>query len=106
MQPQICFPTTGCWAQLALKIKTLFWHGFNKENYIHLINRLVSSVNGLVRFQAIALSEPCMTNIALVWLFPCVDSDVALQLEGVGAGIGAMGTLVRSLAAMASHVSL
>ena len=80
--------------------------GFNKENYIHLINRLVSSVNGLVRFQAIALSEPCMTNIALVWLFPCVDSDVALQLEGVGAGIGAVGTLVRSLAAMASHVSL
>lgn len=47
-----------------------------------------------------------MTNIALVWLFPCVDSDVALQLEGVGAGIGAVGTLVRSLAAMASHVSL
>ena len=47
-----------------------------------------------------------MTNIALVWLFPCVDSEVALQLEGVRAGIGAVGTLVRSLAAMASHVSL
>lgn len=38
-----------------------------------------------------------MANIAFVRFFPGVDSHVSLQLEGVGAGVGAMRALVRPL---------
>ena len=62
-------------------------------------------MDGPVSFQTVALSKPCMANITLVWFLPCVYPKVAFQLEGIRACISAVGTLIRPLTTMTSHVA-
>ena len=63
-------------------------------------------MNQFVSFEGIALSKPGVANVALVRLFPRVYPHVALEFEGVRAGVGAVAALVRALASVAPHVSL
>ena len=47
--------------------------------------------------ERVALCKLCVADVALVGLLPGVDAEVALQLERVGTGVGAVGALVRTL---------
>lgn len=81
---------------VSLQIKTVH---FNK-----------SQVNLKVKFysylETVGLCESRMANIALVGFFASMDAQVALQLEGVRAGIRTVRTLVGSLTRMAPHMTL
>lgn len=93
----------------------------------YLEDGLVASVNQLVCLQRVALSESLMTDIANVWFFACrengknpgeeqgrvgvgvqtcMNSEMSLQLVGVGRGVGAVGTLVGAFAGVAAHMPL
>lgn len=65
-----------------------------------------TSMYQLVCLEGVGLGEACTTHLTLVWLLPSVDPEVALQLEGVRAGIGTVGALVWPLPRVASHVAL
>ena len=55
-------------------------------------------------FKRIALCKLCMTDVTFVGFFSRVNSKVALQLERVRTGVGAVGTLVRSLSSVTSVI--
>ncbi len=57
-------------------------------------------------FEAVGLSEPSMANVAFIWLFAGVDSQVPLQLESIRTGVGTVWALVGPFARVASHVAL
>lgn len=59
-----------------------------------------------VRFERIALRKTGMADLALVGFLAGVYSEVPLEFEGVGRGVGAVYALIRSLASMAAHVTL
>lgn len=50
-----------------------------------------------VGLQGVRLGEPMVADVALVGLFACVYAEMALQLEGVRAGVSAVRTLKNKL---------
>lgn len=56
--------------------------------------------------QRVTLRKTLMANIAFVWFFSSVNSQMALQFECVGTCVGTMGTSVGAFAGMRSDVSL
>ena len=88
VEAQVGLPAAGRRAELALE------------------DGLVASVDEAVRLQRVALREPGVADVTLVGLLARVDAEVALQLEGVGGGVGAVRALVGPLPCVATHVPL
>ena len=59
-----------------------------------------------MRLERVALREACVADVALVRLLARVDAQVALQLERVRAGVGAVRALVGPLTRVGPHVAL
>jgi len=63
----------------------------------HLYGCCYLSRRGRAHLETVALSESQVADVTLVRLLSRVDSEVTLEFVRVGAGIGAVGTLVRTL---------
>lgn len=57
-------------------------------------------------FEAVGLSESSVANVAFIWLFASVDSQMPLQLESIRTGVGTVWALIGPFARVASHVAL
>lgn len=66
----------------------------------------VSTMNESVGLKRVALCEPGVTYIALVWLLTRMYSEMSFKFVSVGTGVRAVRTLIGTFSSMASHMTL
>lgn len=62
-------------------------------------------MNKLVRFKRVTLGESGFADIAFIWLFAGMNSEMSFQFVGIRTCVRAVLTLIRSFSCMTSHVA-